>query len=832
MIDKNVTDRNRFINGILFAAAIALLATSIYSVYSAWRVGLAQSRAETASRLMAIRTSPRTTETPGINAWISWSLLNSQLEGSHNEKLRLKQLVLPKTNEQFPRELRPLLNVLRTRKPASPRQVEMLSDEALGGTKSTALLEFRQVDYVKNVEQLLVLTARSEDKVQQTIEDFASRSSTHLIEINRQWQSDPGFTEFADLPRLRSARVARFYVLNEDESLISLPLAHDDLTPKDNRLYLSEGDEFRKNPQSPSFVSNNFYFNFEFNESLESQAMFSGLYLDLGGLGLVGSVLTPVIYNGKRCALGADIAFDMDWEQFADGLSPNLVSHVAHIGDSESTNWNPWNEFYKNVPKSAPKLRDAMRELDDRAAVDNEVLARKSIYLAKTGRGEDVAAIQVNRSTWLLLLVAATEIALPWTTMLLTSLVFLTLVFRIEHSRRNAVRAQRSATGQLQEKQNLLDTMQVPLMVVDPNTDEIVYCNKAAQTIGMNPGTYFGKDIVAPDEASQNQYRQTQILGEAHRRAYGVPVQVPVSESSERKLETRYAIVRSVAVTAPIAALHADERHRLGILFLLEEDVDLALLMEQRLFETRQDEKRRLSGLMNHGVDSLARVLSQQVRLLEQETADDPSRVEFVCWLSDYVSERIQLLSWVLEYWGRTTASRENRIIERSTVERTLDKYDQIFRVASGDRLLRERLHWNNGPISDSAVEPQSTAAVVRRFDWDDGSCFSVPRDGVFGFFLGEALINAVRHGRANSAIELDVVEYRNRNEIKFSVSNQTVPGRSVSSHAKPFGGLAILQELARLSGWSPPEIDESKGRFKLVWRIPTIRRKSQGEAD
>ena len=330
-----------------------------------------------------------------------------------------------------------------------------------------------------------------------------------------------------------------------------------------------------------------------------------------------------------------------------------------------------------------------MRELGERSLLDNDSMTRKSIYLAKTAKGEDVVAIQVDRSTWLLLLVAATEIALPWTTMLLTSLVFLTLVFRMELSRRKAVRAQRSATDQLQEKQNLLDTMQVPLMVVDPNTDEVVYCNTAAQSIGMSQGTFFGKDIVAPDEESQAQYQKTQTLGEAHRRAYGIPIRVP-AESTEDSSKTKHAIVRSVAVTAPIAALHADQRHRLGILFLLDEKVDLAPLLDSRLSEAQRDEKRKLSGLLNHGVDSLARVLCQQAELLDSEVSER-DRVDFIRWISAYLSERIQLMSWVLENWGRKEVPGEQRIIEKRTVERTIEKYSQVFGVAAQDRQLRER---------------------------------------------------------------------------------------------------------------------------------------------
>src|SRR5689334_25128865 len=101
-----------------------------------------------------------------------------------------------------------------------------------------------------------------------------------------------------------------------------------------------------------------------------------------------------------------------------------------------------------------------------------------------------------------------------------------------------------------------------------------------------------------------------QVAKPEPRRAYGVPVTVRGEDGAEEK---RYAIVRSVAVTAPIEALHADERHRLGILFLVEPEVDLALLTEDLESTTRRDERRRLVGLLAHGADTLVRVLAHSL---------------------------------------------------------------------------------------------------------------------------------------------------------------------------------------------------------------------------
>ena len=829
MIDNNSSDRNRFINGILVVVAVAMLAASIYSVYLAWRTGLAQSRAETASRLMAIRTSPRSTETPGINAWVSWSLLNSGTHGEENDRLR--QLVAPRTGGQFPVEFQGLLDALSLPVPEA-KPVTIRSDNAFDKTASNeqaaGSLEFRNVNFVENADQLFVLTARQNETVQAQVEDFSSRATTHLMAINDAWRSKPSLERLTNLSRVRSARVARFYVLSEDESLISLPLGEDGRSGE--QLYLSERDEFRKNPLSPSFVSNNFFFNFQFEKPLADQAAFSGMYLDLGGLGLVASVTKPVIYNGKRSVLGADIAFDIDWEEFARNLSPNLVSHVAHTRN-DAENWNPWNEFLSGLPSEETELRNELAELAERELLDSEPSPRKSVYLATTRKGSDVMAIQVNRSTWLLLLVAANEIKLPWATILLTSLVFLSLLFRIEQSRRTAVAAQRSARGEMQEKQNLLETMQVPLMVVDPNTDEVVFCNRAAQTIGMSQGNFFGKDIVAQDDDSQSHYRQTQTLGEEHRRAYGVPIRTDVASSN-------YAIVRSVAVTAPIETLHADERHRLGILFLVNEERDLNLLLKQRMTEARIDEKRQLSGLMNHGIDSLARILRSQIENAAGSTSEDHQR--FTKWLSSYLSERIQLVAWTLENWGSNPSATEQRIIMRSTVETTVANYNDLFKIVANDRHLREQLHWNNGTVSTANstsdhFSDSPEGLIQMQLDWSEDSCFAVPRDGVFGFFLSEALINAVRHGAPGSKVNFSITENRVRNELTFSITNSTSKigtGQRAGSDRKPFGGTDIMYELARLAGWSEPEFKLDSGVHELTWSIPAIRRKAERLGD
>jgi len=94
------------------------------------------------------------------------------------------------------------------------------------------------------------------------------------------------------------------------------------------------------------------------------------------------------------------------------------------------------------------------------------------------------------------------------------------------------------------------------------------------------------------------------------RRAYGVPIRV---ETAGAPPAEQFAMVRSVAVTAPIEARAADERHRLAILFLIDPASDLRLLLEDVESAAHTDERRRLAGLLSHGLDSLADVLRRSV---------------------------------------------------------------------------------------------------------------------------------------------------------------------------------------------------------------------------
>lgn len=120
--------------------------------------------------------------------------------------------------------------------------------------------------------------------------------------------------------------------------------------------------------------------------------------------------------------------------------------------------------------------------------------------------------------------------------------------------------------------------MQIPLVVVDPNTDVIVSSSRAAEAIGVRAGSRFA-ELAWPDARARAHYQRMQEATPEPRRAYGMPVGI---RDGDGALVERYAVVRSVPVTAPIEALAVAERHRLGAVFVLDREADRRAGLELR----------------------------------------------------------------------------------------------------------------------------------------------------------------------------------------------------------------------------------------------------------
>jgi hypothetical protein len=819
------------------ALFVLLAALTVASARREWHRRVGEEQAAALFQLVQDKTPPRPTETPGVTAWLHLALKRYRGQIADPERARLYGEI---ADWQDRRSVPPSLAVIRdllARPVDLPAAVPVprwaapgaLGPETAGGR---APLQFRAQRFVELDGSWLVVTRRkaldapdagSEGDLAASAnpaDRFLGHAAPRLLRLGQRLGAALAARPLPAVPGTAPPRVARVYVLSEDGTLVSMPLAELASDPAARRRAVAdEGRELRKLPQLPSFVSNEFFFQFDFTRPA-GQVYYSGLYLDLGGQGVVATITVPYVdpTSGAAGVLGADITFDLDWRAFARQIEPPMVAEVVTLPPPPEERWRPWNDILAALP--SPRSRALARAVA--AAAERE--RREGLFVAPgtvqhsvvEGQGA-VAALQVAARDWLVILFPKTDAGFPTVSLALLLLPMGLLLGGFELYRRRAERAQAKAERELAEKQNLLNTMQVPLLVVDPNSDAVVFGNEAARRLGIEAGTRIA-DLVDGGERARRHYERMQVAGPDARRAYGVPLRVR-SETGE--METRYAVARSVAVTAPIEALQADERHRLGILFVLEPEADLALLTEDLVHGARGEERRRLAGLLSHGIDTLVRVLAHA--LAREETSEDRA---FIAWLSAYVERRIRVTAWLLDHWDAEPPFPPACAIEPSHARETLAALERIFARVSADPELRSSLCWDNGALSGPAGHGLAAA-----FDWPSRYWFPMPVRGGFGLFLEEVLVNAVRHGRPGSMPGVGLHVDRGRRELLCEIENEVRP-EDGQARIEPYGGRRLLERLALLFGWQGLTFAETAGRFCVTWRIPLSEREEPGEAD
>jgi len=813
------------------ALFVALAALTVASVRSEWHRRVGEEQAAALFQLVQDKTPPRPTETPGVTAWLHLALKRYRTQIADPERARLYGEIADwQDRRSVPPSLAGIRNLL-----ASP--VDVSSAEQVhwvpiapaaepGGSRSP--LQLRSQRFLEIGDTWLVVTRRKALDVAEAggrgPSGFLGSVAPHLLRLGERMGAALAARPLPAVPGPRPPRVARVYALSEDGTLVTMPLAELTSDPAARRRAAEdEGRELRKLPQLPSFVSNEFFFQFDFTRPA-GQVYYSGLYLDLGGQGVVATITVPYVdpASGTTGILGADITFDLDWRAFARQIEPPLIAEVVTLPAPPEDRWRPWTD----VAAALPAGRD--RSLARAVAAAAERERREGLFVTPgsvqhsvvEGQGA-VAALQVAARDWLIILFPKTEAGFPIVSLALLLLPMALLLGGFELYRRRAEQAQEKAERALAEKQNLLNTMQVPLLVVDPNSDAVVFGNEAARRLGITAGVRIA-DLVAGGERERRHYERMQMAGPDARRAYGLPLRLR-DETGE--LETRYAVVRSVAVTAPIEALQADERHRLGVLFVLEPDADLALLTEDLVHGARGEERRRLAGLLSHGIDTLVRVLAHSLARDEDDENDaDRANRSFVAWLSAYVERRIGVTAWVLDHWDAEPPFSPACAIEPSHARETLAALERVFARVAADPELRSSLCWDNGALARSTVDVLSIA-----LDWPAAYWFPMPVRGGFGLFLEEVLVNAVRHGRPGSVPRLSLFVDRGRRELLCEVENEVRDDDQGSIRIEPYGGRRLLERLARLFGWEGLTFEAGDGRFVVSWRIPVSERGEAG---
>jgi hypothetical protein len=775
------------------------------AVWMAWQDRSGQARADAIFDLVDERTPLRPTDTPGATAWLQLELdrYGRQIT-AQDRSARFRAFAT--RGDAVPADLTGLLAAMR----GGLAEAAAATSTAVVTSAAAQAASLREEMLITAGAHRLVLTRRRQaGNLDPAVDPFVRATTTVLVRVTERVAALLRERPLPPTPDDRTPHPVRIYVVADDGMLVSAPWAAE--TNADARELALLGGR----PHSPSFAPQEFFFRFPPQPSRTS-AWYSGFYLDLGGRGLVSTVMVPMDAAGRRGVLALDLAFDIDWSAFARSVEGPVAGAAVAGVTAESASWSA---FDAALTADAPvPLRDAVEVLarTDRAT-DPSTPVRQG---QAEGLGA-VVAFQVADSTWLLMLFPLAAPAFPVVPLVLLVGLLALLLTGFEVNRRRADTERRNAERAFTEKQNLLDTMQVPLVVVDPNTDVIVSSNRSAESIGLRSGSRFA-DFVSTDPRARAHYEKMQVATPEPRRAYGVPVRVPPGHDAR---VVRHAVVRSVAVTAPIAALDADERHRLGIVFLLEQDSDLPILSEDLASAAHREERQRLAGLLSHGVDTLARVLEHH---LKQENGTADSRA-FGIWLSEYLERRLTVTGWLLDHWDFEVPEPAEVVIDASQARATVERLCEVFELARRDRDLRARLHWSNGVLA-GAPEPAPAPVMDVDIAWPSSVVIGCPVRGGFGVFAGELLTNAIRHGSPGTVPRLAVSFDRVRREMQFQLSNTAAAGGGVPD-GEAYGGLEIVRVMARLFGWSL-RLERHADSFVASWSAPASDRGSSGQAD
>ncbi|MFV8754652.1 hypothetical protein ACNOYE_29245 [Nannocystaceae bacterium ST9] len=757
------------------------------------------------TRTLATSHTRRMVEYPGVEAWLVGLLESAGAQLPYAERQTYDALRLESTDlATMPEAAQRLAERLQA--PAPLARATTLSSVA--PAQATRLEYMRTVQHVHVGDRTLVLTRRRSLSERGPIEPEIERAAAHLIAL-AEAHTPSSDSSFADSPLIRSGpQLARFYAVFEDGSVLIMPVAGS----SDDPLAEQTAQAWRR-PLDPSLASLSVFPQFDFGRALAQQVHYTGLYPDVTGLGFVATVSVPVHYSDRamKMFVAADLTVAIALDRLIAGADKHLQLQIADVVEETATpTWKPWTTLATSLASEAPlELREDVRE----QTLLEDAIERRPLVWAETAHGV-LFAQQIQRDKWLVGLARTPSV--PWLPLVFVPLSLLGLVVVVERRGARAEHERELAERHARQHDQALELLQLPLVVVDPNDDAIVHANAVAEReFGLVPGRVVHEHLVAGDPRSQKHYHDHQVLAGGRRRAYGVRLR-PEAEGH------RFALIRSISLTHALPEFHAVANHRLGVICPLEGDADLAPLLADALDAARQDERNKLATIIDHGVDVLARVLA--ARLCSPDEVDR----EFRRWLADYLFGRLHVTQWILDHWGGPECRDVDCILGPEHLRAALTRYREVFARVGDDPLLRAQLRWNNGTLASPSDEP----AMKIWIDWPDEYRLTTPGEGIFGYFLGEVLINAIKHGAPGVPIEIDVDVDRARRELCVRVRNLLLgPADEHAREAKAYGGSAILTELARVCGWQLARTRE-RDTFELRWLCPVTVQRPAGLID
>lgn len=806
---------------LVFAVGMVLTGRQLQTRYD-------DGRAHALSELLAVSTTPRMMDAPGVEAWLR-TLLRGAADGlSGDAQLSMRRLIEPGDGTSLPWDgetLRDALEEVVATDFAKPSDSALRTVHDFSGQDAPRL---RSVQIVATDTTSVVVTRRRslmQSVAGQASESFVRSSAARLETLHRRWFDDPRADDEAarrlgGADWMRGWNPIRFYAISEDGTFVSLP-AHRRNDPGLRTRLNDEATECFKRGSSPELASDAFMFSLAYAEHPSPRARYSGLYLDVAGAGVVGTLATPFTdpATGLQGLIAIDVSFELDLLAVTQSLDTTVQATVAQVSGAHASGlWRPWATLQDGLPAySPPSLRAALEQQALRELRERTYTPRKSlVHAGSIENGETLFAVQVARSRWLLVWVPSANPPTPWGVIVAAPIVMLLIAGWLQWRQAAASRTVEEQARQLADRDGVLDAMRLPAIVVDPNDDTIVHANPAAVALGVKPGSSFREDILSDDAAARQHYRDMQDRGRDRFRSYGVPLRLRDTDGHTKE---RFAVIRSVSLDQPVGHMRAQSRHRLGLLLPVDDRDDLGLRLEARAQLSRDDERNKLAAILDHGVDTLARVLRSEL------DDGDVDRSAFLQWLSGYLQRRVFVTQWVLTHWGRPPlADQHGCVIEVSHLQATLAQYDGIARAVSRRPNLRARLHWNNGILAGG--RPGERSAIDTTLDWPPDVLLPMPEDGVFGYVLGELVTNAIKYGPPGQDVSVVADWDPVRRQLHFSVSNALGGSAQPKRPGRAYGGLGIVQEIARLCDWTKFSAQVQGERFVVSWVCSATRRR------
>ena len=774
--------RSNLIVGVLLLGAL------VSTFGSAWVLSAARHRDEwqATKALLEVKQAPRTTEYPGVTAWL-WQLLRRQCEAepSADAQADCVNVLRPGT---IPVRLKPLEAFLA---PAPPSiEKPQLLESRRAGRLCIAELEVNDHRYVATRP---VLDSNCEVPPAGPLIDQAIA----LLDARRV----PGRMTVEPFGNMEPVRA---YVMAQDGTLISGRFSDRHLPHGQRGIEYQEFSRTADNLAVPSVTSVNSFF------PLIKRAgyAYTGTYADVAGLGVVATGMTQTALPGfGEAVIAIDVALGIDWIENIIVERPKLLPLDLAADGKSSPSWE-WVAAQaaargaEDLARLARRCSGLQREFDTVAACSPDDESEGAL-LAATLIGVSSEGPPVTRwlIAWMSPLRTSFEIAQYLPAVLLA---FAALVYALRDRQYRALGAE--SASQRRQWGQLVDSLGTALIVIDPNTDRVRFRNAPAQQLGIELNQIF-RELV--EDEDRRLYDQSNLASGTAERAYAVRLQSTASAP-------RWAIVRSTALATPLSVLGARESDRLGLMSLLNA-AEIERLRASLELSAMHEERGKLSSLITHGVAHLTRLLASDRGLDEQLRR----------WLGPYLMRRVSVLADLLSGWELPLdeVRCDELAVAKQSVQSMLEAFQTLATGVAANRELRKSLQWSNGVLSKLAP-----GAAPFHFDlqgWPDDLHLTIRIEGAETFILDELLVNTFKHGKPGCPPTLSarLIRGADRRWIEFELRNEVRSTRDVriTGADHRYGGKTLVEEACRRLRWEflQPEL---QGEIYVVrWRARTI---------